>query len=243
MDDKSDRDDGNIIEEYPTSDPRTFGKTVAHLSLGLADIYFPGLGYLLQSGADRIAPDPLQKRREDWLRSVGQAINSLAKKYEDFDIESLSENEQFLSTVLEATEIAMRTHREEKREALKSAVVNSASGVTLEEALHGRFMSYLESLSSTHIRVLRVLDNPKSFEACVEKTKRMMMGGLADMIRAEIPESEVSETLLNVVVRDLNGDGLVEISSMGTTLSSTGMMESRTTAAGRAFLQFITSAE
>jgi hypothetical protein len=74
-----------------------------------------------------IAP-PLQRRQAAWMDEVAEGLKQLEGKVEGFKIENLKENEQFVSTVLAATQAAIRTHQQEKREALRNAVLNVAVG-------------------------------------------------------------------------------------------------------------------
>ncbi|HTS57938.1 MAG TPA: hypothetical protein VMH03_10335, partial [Terriglobales bacterium] len=47
-------------------------------------------------------------------------------------------------TVLQATQIALRTHQEEKLEALRNAVVNSTSGQVLEDDVRAVFLNLVD---------------------------------------------------------------------------------------------------
>lgn len=60
---------------------------------------------------------PLQKRQEKWLESLLEKIKELEKKSARFSIENLQKNEVFISSLLQATQIAIRNHQEEKLKA------------------------------------------------------------------------------------------------------------------------------
>ncbi|WP_231490309.1 hypothetical protein [Pedobacter sp. Leaf170] len=72
---------------------------------------------------------PLDKRRQEWMNDVAEKLK-LLEQNNQVDFKSLSQNEQFVDTITQATSIARRTSEQEKIIALKNAVTNTA----LEEA-------------------------------------------------------------------------------------------------------------
>jgi hypothetical protein len=69
---------------------------------------------------------PLTKRRDEWLRLIADGLMALEEKVENFSIESLSQNEDFVTMLLEASYLAVRSHQKEKIESLRNAVLNAA---------------------------------------------------------------------------------------------------------------------
>jgi hypothetical protein len=134
----------------------------------------------------------------------------------------------------------MKTHREFKREALKNAVLNIALGLNLDETLRGRFMNCIDSFSGSHIRVLSVLQNPRSFEACTRAASSLYMGAQITVIRAEISEQEVSPEVMGVIVADLVREGFID-GGLNTMVSGGSILAGRTTGTGNAFLRFVTA--
>jgi hypothetical protein len=70
-----------------------------------------------------IAP-PLARRQQEWCADVAEAIRRLESD-RGVRPEQLRENAAFIDAVLAATQAAVRTSQQEKREALRNAVVNS----------------------------------------------------------------------------------------------------------------------
>ena len=66
----------------------------------------------------------LEKRRMEWMKKVSEAITELQEK-QGVELENLQDNDVFIDTVIQATHIAYRNSQDEKREALKNAVINS----------------------------------------------------------------------------------------------------------------------
>ena len=226
------------IEAYPEGDARSVGYHVAQSGLGVTDLVLPGLGYALQQVVGHYVGDPLTKRRDEWFKGVGSGLAELQERFSGFDPATLSENEEFLSTVYEASHIAMKTHKEFKREALRNTVLNAAVGYTVDDSLRGRFISCIEEFSEAHIRVLRVLQSPESYPLAVQQAKGIMAGPQSTVIRAEITEKEIPSDLFSIVLADLARHGFTN-GALGGMVSSQSLLVKRTTTTGDAFLRFI----
>jgi hypothetical protein len=100
-----------------------------------------------------LAPS-LNKRQDAWISSIAQGLVELQAKVEGYRLEALSQNENFVTTLLRASQIAMRSHQKEKLEALHNAVLNaSLHGMELED-LQQIFLSYVDDLTPAHIYML-----------------------------------------------------------------------------------------
>ncbi|WP_430251267.1 hypothetical protein [Neorhizobium sp. DAR64860/K0K1] len=228
------------LPSFPEEDARGVAYHVAQTAIGAADIAIPGAGYALQQIVGHYVGEPLAKRREEWFRLVGEAILDLQENVEGFDPSSLSDNEEFISCVYEATHLAMKTHREFKRRALKNAIVNTALGMTLDESLRGRFMANVDIFSAAHVRMLSVLHDPRSFETCVTVSQGLAMGSQSDVIRGEISKSEMPDNVFKLVVSDLEREGFINGSVTGMMTGGESMLSKRTTEIGDLFLRFVT---
>jgi hypothetical protein len=105
---------------------------------------------------------PLAKRREAWLRGLAKAVVELQKAMPDLSLESLQQNEAFISAVLGASSIAMRNHRKEKLEALRNAAISSVVHPDIDEDLQAMFMRYVDELTPWHLRLLRAFHDPNA---------------------------------------------------------------------------------
>ena len=222
------------LSQFPESDPRSFGYGVAQSALGMV----PVAGPALQQFVAQVIGEPLQRRREDWHREVHAAILRLQQAADGFGIPTLQENQEFLSVVYEATHIAMKTRSEAKRERLINSVLHAAKGVSLDDAVRGRFMACIDRFSDNHVLALRVLDNPRDFPACVERCRSMSMGARLNVLRAVSPDTE--DDAFEEICSDLLQERFIE-GGFKTTISGDGLLQSSTTKVGQAFLRFISS--
>ncbi len=100
---------------------------------------------------------PLRKRQEDWFLRLWLAVRELqARDVLPVD-ETLAANQAFVSAVAHAGRLAARTHQEEKREALRNAVLNVAAGSALGDDIQAMFLDAVDSLTPSHVRFLSVL--------------------------------------------------------------------------------------
>ena len=227
------------IPEFPLEDSRSVGFHVAMGSLDAVASLVPGGGYGVQQLVKQFIGEPLEKRREAWFTMLGEGLQDLQDHLDGFNPAALGENEEFVSVVYEATQMAMRTHHDEKREALKNAVLNTAAGIAFDDVVRGSFMDYVNRFSILHIKVLRLLQDPTKSPAMCARVANMMAGGLETLITAALP-NEVAGGLVAHAFRDLSSANLV-IGSLNVTTSTDGLMEKRTTQVGDAFLRFISS--
>lgn len=225
-------------QQYPVSDPTAFGWHVSQVALGTFDILFPGLGYTAQQLAKLAIPDPLEKRRIEFLNRLASGLRELQSKADSTTPESLIENEDFVSAVIETVPLAVKTHRERKKEAFANTILNTAVGVSLDDAVRGRFLSCLDQFSVGHIDMLRLLADPMSRESVQQAHRSFFMGAPIDLYKVEIDRMGLSPEALSFVISDLSQNGMIN-SSLRVMMSKEGAAQKMTTALGEAFLRFI----
>ena len=81
---------------------------------------------------------PLEKRRVAWMNSVGEKLLELEES--GLNLEELQNNEAFISTGMHASQLALKTHREEKLTMLRNVVSNAALGQSPEDADETKFL-------------------------------------------------------------------------------------------------------
>jgi hypothetical protein len=173
---------------------------------------------------------PLERRRAAWMATVGEKLQELDSR--GIDIEELGSKEEFISAVMHASQIALRTHQEEKREALCNAVFNVAAGQSPGEALEQMFFEWIDSLSVLHIQILKLFQNPKP-------PPGMSMGGLGSVLEYNMQHLRGHRHIYDQIWKDLNARGLVNTDSLHVTMSGQGLASKRTSEIGDAFLRFI----
>jgi len=222
--------------------PKPTGEDAAHMLVRAGLSAIPVVGGPATEIFSAIVNPPLSKRRDEWIESIVDELVKLQEKVESFSIESLSQNDVFITTVTHATQIAIRNHQKEKLEALKNIVLNVASGNSPNEDLQLMFLDYVDTLTSWHLRFLQLFQDPKAY---ITKEKGICpdisMGGISQLFRIVFPEIANNRILYEQITRDLYNKGLIDIDHnvLHTTMTGQGIFTKRTTEIGDQFLNFI----
>jgi hypothetical protein len=201
----------------------------------------PALGGTLVEAFNALIEPPMARRKTAWMVQVTEALNELFQKgvlTED----DLQNNEKFFTTLVHASSVAIKNHEQEKLEALKNAVVNSALPGAPDDTLQQLFLNLVDSCTSWHLALLKLFQGPENWAA--EKNHQFpswSMGGLTAVIESAYPELRAHKDLYRLVWQELYRNGLVNTDGLGTTMSATGMMAKQTTEIGDQFLAFISA--
>lgn len=104
---------------------------------------------------------PATKRRDQWINEyLSKAVQTIAEQAAFSVVENLSNNESFLTVVLQATSIALRNHQKEKLEALRNAIINSVLPNAPDESLQLMFLNFIDSFTPCHLIMMDFIDNP-----------------------------------------------------------------------------------
>ena len=227
-------------DNHPVPEPNWKDRTYAIARAGLGSI--PIVGAAATELFQMVVTPSLDRRRVEWMNSVADTL----KKLEDngqLRIEDLASNEAFVDTVLHATQAALRNSQEEKREALRNAVLNSALPHPPDESVQQMFVEWIDSLTVWHLRILKLLDDPKGWfqEQGRRPPEYTIAGHLFDLLAKAYPELQNQQTLSSQIARDLYIRGFSSTEGLGAMTSGSGMYAQRTTELGREFLKFITA--
>jgi hypothetical protein len=189
-----------------------------------------------------IITPPIEKRRDDWIESIGNGLKQLAEKYKDFSIESLSQNESFVTTLIHASEEAIKNHQNEKKEALKNAVLNAALVNAPNQDFQLIFLDHIDSFTAWHLTILKFIDDPKEW---VHQNNVVlpiyMMGSIGQIIEDVFPALKGKHEFYDILWKSLFSNGLITTDSTHGSMTREGMFSSRTTDTGKQFIRFITS--
>lgn len=181
---------------------------------------------------DSIKANSANRRMEDWKNQVEEKLCDLRLSLDD-----IGNNELFASAMMKATDIAIKTAEDEKRQYLASAVKNSAMA-RIDESVMMIYLDLLDKYTVWHIRILHLFRNPKAFDQV--HVDGIMMGSASIVVEQVYPEIAKEKELLDKIVKDLQNDGLMsEGSYMHADMTANGVVASRTTELGNNFLKYI----
>lgn len=187
----------------------------------------------------------LERRRDEWIDSIGEGLKELAQKVAGFKLEDLAKNEEFITTVTHASQAAVRNHQKEKLEALRNAVLNAALPNALEEDLQLMFLNFIDSFTSWHLAILEFLDKPREWGikhgiTYPDSPEPHRISVNQAFIHA-FSDPRVKRETYDVFLRDLSSRGLINSEKINIMIPDAGDLASWTTDMGKQFLTFISS--
>ena len=188
-----------------------------------------------------ILASPLEKRRAEWMNDVAEHLKEL-EEGGALNLKDLQNNETFITTVMQASQTAIRNHQSEKREALRNAVLNSALPHAPEESIQQYFITLIDTFTVEHIRLLDLFKDPPAwFENNNVALPQFSSAGLESIITSAWPELNNQYEFLNAVLEELQGKGFFVGGGLRITMTKHGLFDKRTTKMGDSFLAFITA--
>lgn len=134
----------------------------------------------------------------------------------------------------------MRTSQEEKRHALRNAVLNAALAEAPDGSYQQMYLRFVEEFNEWHLRLLALFDNPiRESQALSRPLRDVPMGALEQVLKNAYPALATHKGLYTQVWRDLYSRGLVTTQELHGMMTGHGLTASRTSPLGKAFLKFI----
>ncbi len=156
----------------------------------------------------------LEKRRDKWCESVEQKLKDLEDQVEDFKIENLQGNEAFVSTLIQASRLAIANHQKAKREALQNAVLKAALPNAIADDLQLMFLNWIDYFMPRHLEMLKFFGDfePKTIPTRTGTTELVFIDK-AETKRLSVQEAfpglSLNENIYNQIFADLLTRGLI----------------------------------
>lgn len=194
----------------------------------------PLIGGAVTTVMETVFSAPIEKRKEKWLQALAHKVDLLTEKHENISAESLATNEHFVSVCIHASNIALRTHQEEKITRLLAAVENSVSGKGVESSKHFIFLRIIDEMTDFHFQMLMFLLNFNEIKSEHGITDPFIDGR---RVWEKVHKGmDRFDPMLDLVIADLNRYGLVSINELGEI-----SLDSVITKFGREFCEFVES--
>lgn len=116
----------------------------------------PG-GSLIKYLMDTVITPSLEKRRQRWFEKLAEAMEVLQEQVNNFSVPVLLENEEFTTLFIHSTNVALKTHQQEKLEQLKNAFINMVKlDMDFEEKM--RFIRAIDEFQLIHMKLLEQIE-------------------------------------------------------------------------------------
>lgn len=202
----------------------------------------PHAGGALAEFFDKLVVPPLEARRDEWRAQMAEELERLIEEVEGLTSQTLQDDDAFISAVAHASQIALRSHQAEKRDALRNAVLNVAAGMAPDEDTQLMFLYMIDVLTPSHLRILKLFESPEVYaNARGVGLSHMGMGGHGQLVETVFPKLKGRREFYDVLIRDLHTRGLTSVERTGVTMTGHGLLAKRTTQLGDDFLRFIAS--
>lgn len=229
---------GTSIDALPEPQNSDKAISVARALIKGAAGQIPFAGSFLTEIIDLLFIEPIEERRNEWFKSLAEAIEEIRCQQESLTVEKLANNNEFITTIHRATEIAVRTHQQEKREFLRNAVVNSAyhDSPSFDKRIY--FLRLVDELSLNHVVILDLYSNPRKwFEKRGVIPNEFNSAGRNQVLIQAFPGLAKDEDFKVIVVDDLVNRGL--LNSLSGIVSGQSVYDAMTSKLANEFLRYI----
>lgn len=181
-----------------------------------------------------------QRRLEEWMAEVSDAINRHVLEPQELDWTSLSDNDAFLDAIAHATRAAVQTHDSAKRDALRNAVVNAALQPDLDSDQKAILLDLVTTLTGTHLKVLSIFADPRAaYAAAGIQIPERYMGARITVLEALMPEFTADSVLRDKVAKDLATHALTDL-NLHLAMTGAGIFEPCILPLGSRLVAFVT---
>ena len=153
----------------------------------------PAVGSLGVSFFESRIVHPATQRICKFLETLVLEFEELKSKIELVDFESPA----FQTIIIRASEIASRTHQEQKLEALRNVVLNSSISRALEDDILAMFLNWIDDFTELHISILTHLHYLDRYAP--------------EQLHIYFPMPEKNKFIYNKVLKDLADQGLISL--------------------------------
>ncbi|WP_419933179.1 hypothetical protein [Candidatus Poriferisodalis sp.] len=196
------------------------------------------LGGTVNQLFDAVMSPSIERRQTRWFKQLAEIVEELKDKVDDFDLEQLADNEVFVTAVLDASRIAVTTHREEKLALLRSVLLRLATESASDEFLALQMLRFVDELEPEHFMVLKYCADPSGWYDTngIDRSHRAAGPLRSVMNGAGLP---VTGAGLEIVRSDLSELGLVNLDGFNVTVFGDSMWRPLATELGMSLLEFV----
>jgi hypothetical protein len=208
-----------------------FLKAVAKVTSGVLSPVFPEL-------IEFCFRRPVEKRRDEWFNQLEGAFNEIGEEVNGLSPAKLAENEEFITVLHRATDLALRTHQAEKRRLHRNAVVSAGSLTPPELDKQTYFLKLVDELTINQVLVLNLYRNPLEwFNRHNYKPQDYSAASRIEVLNQAYPQFFENQDMKELVLGELNRQGL--LSGLTGMVSGPTVYHPMTSKLGCEFLDYV----
>lgn len=175
------------------------------------------------------------RRMKLWLDMLAEAVERL-----QLDMAALSTDDEFIDTLVAATNAATNTSHNEKVRALRNAVLSSAAITSRpEDELSTRFIRLIDEMSPAHLRLMAYFDGPKKWFDDLDSLHLPSVSTHRALALIAMAWDDSQNERLGWLIEDLTTWRILGVLNPANGTTS-GLLESRhLTSLGQAFMAYI----
>jgi len=205
------------------------------IAAGIGAIPHWGPAYAVLFGA--VFTKPLEQKTEAFLKALVDQIVEVEKTVDK--INNLVSSESFVASTAQAVTMALMTVSEEKRQALRNAVINSVKMKPSEDERLKYFIT-IQQLTPAHMRLLSFFADPYVF-ATVNSLNFELPTGMSSTIPAKNVMRGYEPEFVDILIRDLSNAGLLFQFESSITVNSGQSFANNLTNYGKKFYEFVSA--
>lgn len=226
------------MKEKPQKTSSDIAHSIAKAGLSIIPVFGSPAAELF----GQIITPPLEKRRDEWIESIANGLLELEKKIDGFSLSKISENDEFITSLIYASQIALRNHQKEKIKALQNAVLNEALLINIEQDKRLMFINFIDDLTPSHLKLLLFLNDPKKW--ALDRNIKFpkwdeIAVSLGTAIEYSIDDFKGERDFYDQLGRDLFLRGLLTSDSFHHIDTADILLKKRTTDLGVKFIKYI----
>ncbi len=182
----------------------------------------------------------LGERREKWFTELAEGVEELRQRVDGLDLEALTGNDLFIDAVVTATRTVEHTHQDQKIEALRNAVLNSAAPDAPDADTQAIILDLIDRFTPSHLRLVTLWDDPPAWFAShgIPQPQGAFATSRTVTVEAGLPEMRGRKDFYMLIASELSSAGMLTASLSGL-VQPPSLMSRLTTDFGRQFVRFI----
>jgi len=195
----------------------------------------PVVGPITTFIASRFWTPSASRRLEEWLKEFADDFDHHC---EGCSVEKLVKDEVFISASIQVARIVVGTHLSEKRNYLRNALLNIATGKSHDEIKQQIFLNAIEVFSPAHVKALNII---RGIKIPWDQNPQFPSRNYGTAIQIIVPEVNGQDSLIRAILAELRNRGFSNLSGPETPFPQG--MPATITNLGIEFLDFVLTPE